>query len=87
MKTMYRCKHNFYGNLIDEIEVEKETEKMVMLVNGMRESKDSTYSSVHDTWDDAHIKLMGIAERKVNNARTRLEVCEADLKRILEMDS
>lgn len=75
---------------IEAFEVERETEKMVILPakNGqrsIRENKVSEYCRWHDTWEAAHAFLVAKAEKDVESLRMRLEQAKGKLGQIRGM--
>ena len=76
---MYRAR--FYG-FIDEIEVVKETEKMVFLPfdefwqRKPREAKRTDYTMICKTWDEAKAALVMHAKGKVEGAKGLLKSAE-----------
>lgn len=65
------------GGPIQEVEVEKETDKSIW-IDGNRESKNSDHAQYHDTWDDAKAFLLKKAEKKLNKARRFLELAQGE---------
>lgn len=80
---MVKYKTDGYGkNLIEEVEVVKETKKQLVIKQydewrkkhfETRTAKISSYCQYHDTWEDAHAFLLGKAEKRVESARSALE--------------
>lgn len=60
------------GELIEEVEVEKETDKSVW-INGRRCAKESSFENYHATWEQAHEHLTARAEAKLGRARLALQ--------------
>ena len=79
-------------NKIEALEVERETDKQVVLPanNGFRSSREnkvSDWSNWHDTWEAAHAFLVAKAERDVSSLRMRLEQAKGKLGQIKAMRS
>lgn len=84
---MIKYRTGGYGNnLIEAVEVVKETEKQVVIetkltnhttgktsIQETRENKINNYSAIHDTWDEAKAYLLEKADKKVQSCRRRLE--------------
>jgi hypothetical protein len=68
-------------NLIEPVEVEKETASSVW-INGRRNNKRSGYDSYFDTWEEAKAYLLEQAERKVAGRRRSLEAANGELGNI-----
>ena len=87
MKKMYRLEKNLYmKSFIKEIEVVKETPKTVTIHNpkwrDYRENKRSSYSSIFETWKEAHQEALNIAKKKVRNLESSLESAKDKLVEI-----
>lgn len=79
----FRVSKNCYGsNPIQEIEIQKETEKMVVLMNGRRELKESSYEQYFDSWDEAKQYLIRRAETRLTAARSNLQSAQDELGNI-----
>lgn len=78
MKKYVTTKH---GCEIDEVEVEKETEKSVW-INGDRHSKSSSYNTYHNSFEDAKNHLITTAENRIKSAKFQVEVAESFLKNV-----
>ena len=76
-------------NTITQVEVERETEKMVVISfpNGgsQKELKVSSYYSYWDTWDEAKNHLIEKAERIVNKKQVDLQKAEENLERVMQL--
>ena len=70
---------------IEEIEIERETDKQLVFKNGRKEYKFSSWSNYHDTWDDAHKFLIEIEEKRVDSLRLQLERAKGKLGQIKGM--
>lgn len=74
---------------IEAVEIERETEKQVVLAGYggriRRENKVSDWYSWHDTWEGAHKVLIEAAEQKVKNLRLSLETENGRLGQIKGM--
>jgi len=71
----YRTEDNFYGELIEPVEVERETASSVW-INGRRNAKITDWRCYHDTWGEAKAYLLKLAESKLNSARRSLELAQ-----------
>ena len=76
--------------MIEEVEVERETDKQVVLQakNGYRsrrENKVSDWRNWHDTWESAHAFLIANAEMNVESLRMRLEQAKGKVGQIRGM--
>ena len=76
-------------NKIEQVEVERETEKMVVIPfpNGgsRKELKVSDYYSYWDTWDEAKNHLIEKAEHEVNKRQGALFAAKNNLERINQL--
>jgi len=85
---MIKYRTGGYGkNLIEAIEVEKETEKCVWLksVNNSKAHKHykiTEYYRYFDTWEDAHDALLDDAERTTQSLQRQLEQVNVRLSNI-----
>ena len=70
---------------IEAIEIKRETDKQVVLLNGSRENKASSWGNWHDTWGAAHAFLVADAERDVEMKKVRLEQAKGKLGHIKGM--
>ncbi len=74
------------GALINPIEVIRETEKCVYVIdyNGQprRQMKENRYEQVHETWEAAHKFLMDAQQEKVDYLRKQLETANGRLGQI-----
>jgi len=68
-------------NLIEQVEVEKETEASVW-IKGRRNAKRTEYYNYFDTWDEAKLYLLTVAEAKVAAIRLNLERANGELGNI-----
>jgi hypothetical protein len=83
----FKARKNSYGsNPIQTVEIQKETEKMVVLMNGQRELKKSSYEQYFDSWDEAKQFLVSKAESKLTYAISSLESAQKELERIKQLD-
>jgi hypothetical protein len=71
MITKYRT-GGFGNKLIEEIEVERETDASVW-INGTRSSKSCSWLRYHHTWGEAKEYLLNKAQNELDGARIRLE--------------
>jgi len=71
----------FGKNLIEDIEVERETEKSVW-VNGSRVIKHGSPLIYWDTWIEAHSFLLKRAARELESARRSFEVAQEGYRNI-----
>lgn len=69
---------------IKSVLVERETETSVF-IDGSRRAKRTSYTSYHDTWDEAHAYLLEIAERELNASRKALEAAQGRHEKIKGM--
>jgi hypothetical protein len=83
MPTMYRVSDSG----ISPVEVIGETEKFVTLMNNRREAKESTYYSYHNTWKEAHDKMLADAAGKLRAVEKQLERARTKLTEIKKMVS
>lgn len=67
---------------ITPVEVERITERFVVLPNGRRAARGGTCESYFPTWEDAKVHLMTDAGNDVLAARRALEVANATLGNI-----
>ena len=74
----------FGKNLIEEIEVERETDSSVW-INGRRNAKNSSLHKYCDTWGEAHLFLLEKAERSLESARRSLERAQGEYGNIKGM--
>lgn len=72
MITKYMTGWFAKGELIKKIEVEKETEKSV-IIDGRRNAKFSEHAQYHESFDEAKAFLMQKAEARLTKARRSLE--------------
>lgn len=70
---------------IDEVNVERETASSVW-IGGRRYLKISGYESFFDTWEEAHIYLVGEAQNKVDLARRVLDKKCSELEKLRSME-
>jgi hypothetical protein len=68
-------------NLIESVEVEKETEASIW-IEGKRNAKKTEYHNYFDTWADAKRHLLTVAEKKVAGIRLNLERANGELGNI-----
>jgi hypothetical protein len=71
-------------NLIEEIEVEKETEYSVW-IKGRRAAKKTDYHNYFDTWEDAKLHLLAIEEKYVASMQLNLERALGKLRNLKEL--
>lgn len=69
---------------ITEVEIERETESSVW-IDGKRKSKMSEYKCFHDSFEGAKSYLLGLAQTKVDCARSALEYANSQLGNIKGM--
>ena len=67
---------------IDKVEVEKETEKMVVLQSGRKEAKKSDWHNYFDTWGEALEFLRLQANNKIINLKFDLNRAIDESKRL-----
>jgi hypothetical protein len=67
---------------IKEIEVLRETEKQVVLMNGLRESKTTEWQSWHDSFEDAKKHLIDAAQKDIDSISVRLYYAKERLEKI-----
>lgn len=60
------------GQLIEPVEIERETEASVF-INGQRHAKESEHAQYHASFEDAKKFLLEKAERELSSARRKLE--------------
>lgn len=80
-----RYKADFVKSAIEKIQVDRETEKFVVLRKGYREGKRTEYAEYAYTWEGAHAALIRRYEERVAHARARLEAETEKLEKIMEM--
>ena len=80
---MVKYKTSWRG--IAKIEIERETKKQVVLMNGNRASKLSSYECYFDTWEGAKKYLLDKAQMKVQGIRRQLETANSELGNIKGM--
>ena len=85
MITKYRT-GGFGGNLIQPVEVERETSVSVW-INGNRSLKYTDFLKYWDSWEEAHDYLLKKAEREIKNARRQLEIAQSKHGNIKGMKS
>lgn len=73
MATKYKAVHASWRPEIKAVEIERETEHTVTLLDGRRENKVTTWDKYFDSWSEAHAFLMAKAEEKVEAAREKLQ--------------
>ncbi len=83
-------KYRTESNKIEAMEVERETDKQVVLPakNGYpsrRENKVSDWRNWHDTWEAAHAFLVANAQRDIDSLRKQLERANGKLGQIKGM--
>lgn len=75
---------------IEKVQIERETEKSIWIVRTGIESdrciKSSSSRSYHDTWKEAHDKLMKIGNNSVEIAERNLRIRQDELKQVKEME-
>lgn len=67
----------FGVNLIETVDVERETEHSIW-INGRRNSKKTSYHKYWDTWQEAHEHLLEHAERAWQIAQRKLARAESE---------
>ncbi len=76
-------------NKIEEVEVARETEKSIFIINNhgkeIRESKRSSWKNYFDTWEETKDFIVSNATSEVNQARQHLERCKEKLGRLKGM--
>ena len=76
-------------NKIEQVEVERETEKMVVVKDShgqsRKESKITDFYSYWDTWDEAKIHLIEQAEHEVKKREVELLAAKNRLERINQL--
>jgi hypothetical protein len=77
---MKKYRAQFYK--IEEIEVLRETEKQVVLMNGLRESKTTDWQSWHDSFEDAKKHLIDDAQKDIDSINRRLDYAKERLEKI-----
>lgn len=89
--TLQKFKTDYSGKKIEPVLVIRETAAFVYVPNPYatrdekperREAKSGEFGQYHDTWDAAHAYLMDKAKGKVEAARRRLELANAELGNI-----
>ena len=75
MITKYKACRRAWGNLIEPVQVEKETESRVW-IDGRRRAKRSGFDNYFDTWDEAKEFMTEYAEKKLDRARRDLEAAQ-----------
>ena len=82
----YRTARYLFGDrkLIDEIEIERETDTSVW-VNGRRHLKTSDMFQYWDTWDEAFEYLRDKAHQKISGIRNELTRAQDELAAILNL--
>jgi hypothetical protein len=77
---MKKYRAQFYD--IEAIEILRETEKQVVLMNGLRESKTTEWQSWHDSYEDAKKHLIAAAQKDINSINIRLNFAKERLEKI-----
>lgn len=77
----YRAKTQTWGQLIEKINVERETKKCVW-IDGRRSNKMSDWYCYFDTFGEAKNYLISEAENKVQAARSKLNNAKSHLGNI-----
>ena len=75
---------DFGKNLIEEIDVERETDSSVW-INGRRSAKNSSWHKYWDSWEEAHAFLLEKAEKSLQSARRSLERAQGEYGNIKGM--
>lgn len=70
---------------IDVVEVLRETKSTVTLADNTTERKHTLWHAYFDTWEEAHGRLMEIAEGDVKGARLRLQAAQGFLGNVKGM--
>jgi len=78
-------KYRVRFNRIERVNVERETEKFVVLPDGKREAKRTDRSNWFDSWEEAKWFLVNDAERVVNDLRNRLDRAKGKLGQLKGM--
>lgn len=88
----YRTGGDWAGTEIREIEVARETEKCVYVIELVgkvrkerRRDKVTSFDIIHDSWDEAHAYLTRRAEQKLQSARLALQDAQSKVGNIKGM--
>lgn len=84
---------NRYDSKIERMECTRETARTVwyMASGGIRgqierkQSKDGDWHQLHDSWDAAHVFLMGRAQRSLESARIQLASAQGEFGNVKGM--
>jgi hypothetical protein len=85
MTTKYEVGGFFKKNLIELVEIEKETEKSIW-INGRVHRKTTSYEKYFDTWEEAKDYLMAQTESKISHLSAELEKQKSKLKILLKLE-
>lgn len=86
MKKYYVWHENgMPGTKIVEIGIERETEKYIWLMGGLRQSKMSWGDKYFDSWLEAHTYLLEQGRMRLENLREDYEQAAEKLKEIIDM--
>jgi predicted Zn-dependent protease len=78
-KIMFRANKSFYGNLIEKIEVIKETPSQVIIFEygkERRQMKKTDYAEICPTFDYAKAVLQAVLKKDLEKAKRNLEYTE-----------
>jgi hypothetical protein len=85
--TMYRIRR--YGCSIERVQVTRTTKAFVYLVDQRgdeyRESSANRYSEILPTWEEAHARLLQIAEEDLGHIRRELDRARSHCENIARM--
>jgi hypothetical protein len=77
--------NNLWNPSIEQVEIERETDKSVFLGGGARRDKETADSIYTDTWAQSHSYLMTKAQIRVEQARRALETANSKLGNVEEL--
>jgi hypothetical protein len=80
-EPMIKYKTGSWRDLIVEVEVERETDKFVV-IEGRREVKRSPYGGFFDTWEDAYSYIELLARNRIEHCQKALIEAQEKLAKI-----
>lgn len=88
MTIKFKSTNNSFSPKIEKVEIEKETPKFVFLKGykyGAKRAMHSQYESYHDSFAEAHLYLINIADKKVKLKIAELKSAENALTTVLQI--
>lgn len=73
-----------WGDNIETVEIEKETDKSVW-IDGRRHPKKGLFDSYFDTWEEAKLFLTNIAGQELQEALRHVQECGENANKIMEL--